>query len=80
MALAKLMLDRYRRIPSTAAAHYSTLNAPRSIVFQLDDPRITLVSTATAATALSVFVMLFVFIGHTFLLVRYRGGLIPPAS
>jgi hypothetical protein len=41
-----------------------------SIVIQPDDPRVTPASTAAAATAFSIFLVLFVLIGHTFLLVR----------
>lgn len=42
---------------------------PRSIVMQPDEPSITAVSTAASAATFSIFLVLFVLIGHTFLLV-----------
>ncbi|WP_255405009.1 hypothetical protein [Mycobacterium sp. E2479] len=41
-----------------------------SIVMQPDDPIATPVSTAAAAIAFSIFLVLFVLIGHTFLMVN----------
>ena len=42
---------------------------PRPIVMQPDDPSITAVSTAASAAAFTIFLMAFVLMGHTFLLV-----------